>query len=560
MEILSQTKDPTAVQPYLNKCFEGIAKVTFDDKLVITEIISSEGEVVPLQMTINPNAGKNKGAVENWLLEVQLSMRVTIKGEVKKSMESYPVTKRTDWLSMWPAMCVLNVSQLFWTRETEDLIKRKGAKGVSEYLQTLYGQLKDIVQLVRGKLTKMQRKVTSALCTIDVHARAVLEEMEKVGVRRADDFEWLSQLRYYWEHKPDDYNRYDDENEPHNLIARILNAFQMYGYEYLGNSSRLVITPLTDRCYRTLMGAVSLQYGGAPAGPAGTGKTETTKDLSKACAIQCVVLNCSPEFDYKAMGKFFKGLAQSGSWSCFDEFNRIILEVLSVIAQQILTIQKAKRSRAVTFEFEGTKLSLNPDANVFITMNPGYAGRQELPDNLKALFRPCAMMVPDYALIAEVMLFAKGFQDGDNLARKLTQVLKLSLSFSPIKNTMITACAPCSPSLSVRAIFACSLEISGRKIRLCFPLSRTSICQSSTRMIFLSSRESHQICSLRQRFLRLTTGLSFQQSRTCASEMAFSRLKIFCARQCNCSKLLPCGMVSWSSGKRLQARLPSSTL
>ena len=256
------------------------------------------------------------------------------------------------------------------------------------------------------------------------HEHAIGELVHQRDVARrqsgqpAGAFGWLAEMRFYWDAAA-------REGPLGRLTVRVANAVLPYGWEYLGVGERLVQTPLTDRCYLTLTQALHDRFGGSPAGPAGTGKTETVKALGGALGRFTLVFCCDESFDFQAMGRIFVGLCETGSWGCFDEFNRLEERILSAVSQQIQLIQEGLRASADKVELNGRAVALGQGTGIFITMNPGYAGRVELPDNLKQLFRPIAMVKPDLVLIAQVMLFGQGFGSAERLAHKVVPLFDL---------------------------------------------------------------------------------------------------------------------------------------
>ncbi|NXK90148.1 DYH17 protein, partial [Formicarius rufipectus] len=417
LDILSKGTEPLEVSRHLTKLFDSMAKLKFQlssDKKplkVAQGMFSRDGEYVPFDADCDLS-----GQVEVWLNRVLERMRSTLRQLIPRALVTYEAKPREQWLFDYPAQVALTCTQISWTSEVGAAFSslQKGYENaLKDYNKKQITRLNALISLLIGNLSAGDRMKIMTICTIDVHSRDVVAKMIQTKVESDQAFAWQSQLRHRW-----------DEGKKH-CYANICDAQLQYAYEYLGNTPRLVITPLTDRCYITLTQSLHLFMGGAPAGPAGTGKTETTKDLGRAVGIMVYVFNCSEQMDYKSCGNIYKGLAQTGAWGCFDEFNRILVEVLSVIAVQVKCIQDAIRTKKKIFNFLGETISLVPSVGLFITMNPGYAGRTELPENLKALFRPCAMVVPDFELICEIMLVAEGFIDARLLARKFITLYTL---------------------------------------------------------------------------------------------------------------------------------------
>nr|POE72457.1 dynein heavy chain, cytoplasmic [Quercus suber] len=414
LEIIGNSNDTLRIAKHLRKMFAGISGVVMDEEGQILGLTSKEEETVTLQKPVSLRDTK----INVWLTALETGMRDTLSASLIDAVATFTGLEEDDsesfeqYISNYPAQIVVLASQACWTAQVSAALQ-KGGPALQSVFNTLVARLKFLAATVLKELQPLFRKKCEHLITEFVHQRDVIERLIEGGADSPSHYLWLLQMRYEFDSSAAPLDR---------LQIHVANSTLAYGFEYLGVPDRLVRTPLTDRCFLTLSQALCQRLGGSPYGPAGTGKTESVKALGVQLGRFTLVFNCDDTFDFQAMGRIFLGLSQVGAWGCFDEFNRLEERILSAVSQQIQNIQVGLRKRVqdpkAQIELVGRQLTVHPLTGMFITMNPGYAGRSNLPDNLKKLFRSVAMSKPDKEIIAEVMLFSQGFAEAKALSRQ----------------------------------------------------------------------------------------------------------------------------------------------
>lgn len=418
LEMIGNSNDTLRIAKHFKKMFAGLSGLVMDEEGVISGFTSKEGEAVRLKKEISVIQTPK---INDWLALLESGMRATLAELLAEAVEQYtPIfsseniekSSLSEFMEAYPSQIVVLATQVVWTTVVDQALNDGGKN-----LQSLYEREVQVLRLladtVLGDLEVLTRKKCEQLITECVHQRDCIEKLIKLNATTPTHYMWLLQMRYVYTPQGDFLDR---------LHIKMANAKLNYGYEYLGVPDRLVRTPLTDRCFLTLTQGLCQRLGGSPYGPAGTGKTESVKALGVELGRFTLVFCCDDTFDFQAMGRIFLGICQVGAWGCFDEFNRLEERILSAVSQQIQNIQLGLKQGAeddkAQIELVGRQLHVNENTGIFITMNPGYAGRSNLPDNLKKLFRSVAMSKPDKELIAEVMLYSQGFNQAKQLSKQ----------------------------------------------------------------------------------------------------------------------------------------------
>jgi len=406
-KILFESIDTGKQYTLVKKCFAGIERLKFNKSNCVRSIIGHYGEILYL----NNNISLSTECEEQWLIQLEKEMKDAVHKNILQYYRLIDENSTFVPVDNFPSMAIICSLQLYWTCSVEKCLTQLNITMLNSLLTTYTRGIISITNELKNDLTRRRRNLLMSLIIVMLTHKEIITLLLEKNIVKQTDFEWVAQLRYYCNDKIVEVSVFDTTIK--------------YGYEYNYYQQIIVNTPLTDRCFRTILQAYRYHLYSSVIGPTGTGKTETIKNLTRAIAKPSYVINCSNNTSYDCVIRTLKGMISCGAWICFENFNRLKLELLSAVAQNLTQIKQAFASNLKIISFESCNLNLDISGNVCVNINSEQSGYVDLPDNLKVLFRSISMMIPDIDKIAEIELFAGGFLHAKNLAVKLAVSYKL---------------------------------------------------------------------------------------------------------------------------------------
>lgn len=401
LDLISKSKDPNCIQPYLPKLFDGVYSIetALENHIPCAmAVFSNNGEKLnlrPVKFRVN---------IELWLLSIEEQIIRTLKNEMKNAKVKFHEMVREDWISIQHAQIAAAITQAEWTSRIELCFPSQNQIQQLTLLKAEVDlKISNLVKLARLDLREGERSKIASLIILDSHVRDVIQNLIDKNIIESTNFEWTKNFMLKW-----------DDQAKEILVTQLNNVYK-YGYELIGNHQRLIITPEYLNCQNSLFITLAKNYGGCLIGPSCVGKTEIIRDVARSMGMFCYLVNCSPSITTLQMALFLRGIVQSGVWCCFQEIQRLPNETLSVADLHLNLIRQASVGGLKKFFFDSYEIPLSQSYCIFATLSSTDA--MSIPQPLKDYFRPVSMKEVDERKVIEITFVTLGFEGYSKLTK-----------------------------------------------------------------------------------------------------------------------------------------------
>ncbi|KAM8953036.1 dynein axonemal heavy chain 5-like [Pelodytes ibericus] len=359
-----------------------------------------------------------------WLSKLQENVRETMKTKIYQVTEDINHGMPFDeWTQKYTAQVTLLGLLFLWTRDCENFITemkhdRKAYRALKKYSGFL-SKLSAVSSRGYWKhsedaISQCQRLKLENMIMQLLYLRDVMDAITSQKYIEISDFEWKKLTRFYLK----------ESDGMQMLEINILDVEYLYGCEFYGAHSGLIMNPVTEKCFLKISQMLQQASGVVLQGDHGVGKTETIKGLSYLLGNFLFVFTCSLTSDISAIPRILNGTALDGCWSCFDDFHLLPSNAVSVFMHGANALYDSLKTKLSKISKDGYKVAAHPNCSLFLTVAQ-QSGCPDLPNNVRALFRAVSLVVPDHTVLLKARLTSLGFKNPKALATRLQLISEL---------------------------------------------------------------------------------------------------------------------------------------